>query len=152
MIRNKAGIIISFNYKSGPKIGIIIFIAFTLLITIPTMKMFYDYLTKYQSTQATILSIKKEIRETYKDSEGRRKTRTTYEIEIQFFVDNKEIKKVISYSKYPIIGNKIEIRYNPQNPNQIIPMSTSDIKLGIFIIIFFWIIITIIAIIVFSRR
>jgi Tfp pilus assembly protein PilE len=166
MIKNQPGL------KISAKTGIIIFIAFTLLITIPALKKYYDYLTKFKQTQATVLSIKETIIRTYKDSDGYRRTdedsdgywRTNedshayqrtekkYVIEVEFSVDGQKIKKEIIYSRYPTVGQKIEIRYNPQNPYEVTAESTFTIKFAISFIIFFWILLAIIAIIIFRQR
>ncbi len=134
------------------KRGIIIFfIAFTLLITSPVLKKYYDYLTKFKQTEATVLSIKQTITRTYKDSSGYRRTEKEYVIEVEFLVDGQKIKKEIICSTYPIVGQKIEIRYNPQNPYEVTAESTSSIKFVISFIIFFWILLAIIAIIIFRQ-
>jgi hypothetical protein len=158
--------------KISAKRGIIIFIiAFTLLITIPVLKKYYDYLTKFKQTEATVLSIKDIIIRTYKDSDGYRRTdedsdgywrtyedshgyqRTEkeYKIEVEFSVDGQKIKKEIIYYRYPKVGQKIEIRYNPQNPYEVTAESTSSIKFVISFIIFYWILLAIIAIIIFRQ-
>jgi hypothetical protein len=138
--------------KISAKTGIIIFIAFTLLITIPALKKYYDYLTKFKQTQATVLSIKETIIRTYEDSEGYKRTEKEYKIEVEFSVDGQKIKKEIIYSRYPTVGQKIEIRYNPQNPYEVTAESTFTIKFAISFIIFFWILLAIIAIIIFRQR
>jgi len=151
---DKARIEIS-STSDGAKVFITIFIAFGLIITIPTLKKYNDYLTKYESTKATILSVKKKIVKTYYEDHEGTTTKykiTTYKIEIKFFVDNKEIKKVVSYDKYPRVGEKIEIKYNPQNPNQVTTMSDYDIQSKIFIIIIFWTIVAIVAIVIFLKK
>jgi TM2 domain-containing membrane protein YozV len=138
--------------KISAKTGIIIFIAFTLLITIPALKKYYDYLTKFKQTQATVLSIKETIIRTYEDSEGYKRTEKEYKIEVEFSVDGQKIKKEIIYNRYPKVGEKIEIRYNPQNPYEVTAESTFTIKFAISFIIFFWILLAIIAIIIFRQR
>jgi TM2 domain-containing membrane protein YozV len=138
--------------KISAKTGIIIFIAFTLLITIPALKKYYDYLTKFKQTQATVLSVRETIIRTYEDSEGYKRTEKEYKIEVEFSVDGQKIKKVIIYNRYPTVGQKIEIRYNPQNPYEVTAESTFTIKFAISFIIFFWILLAIIAIIIFRQR
>jgi hypothetical protein len=138
--------------KISAKTGIIIFIAFTLLITIPALKKYYDYLTKFKQTQATVLSVRETIIRTYEDSEGYKRTEKEYKIEVEFSVDGQKIKKVIIYNRYPTAGQKIEIRYNPQNPYEVTAESTFTIKFAISFIIFFWILLAIIAIIIFRQR
>jgi predicted tellurium resistance membrane protein TerC len=138
--------------KIYAKTGIIIFIAFTLLITIPALKKYYDYLTKFKQTQATVLSIKETIIRTYEDSEGYKRTEKEYKIEVEFSVDGQKIKKEIIYNRYPTVGQKIEVRYNPQNPYEVTAESTFTIKFAISFIIFFWILLAIIAIIIFRQR
>jgi hypothetical protein len=138
--------------KISAKTGIIIFIAFTLLITIPALKKYYDYLTKFKQTQATVLSIKETIIRTYEDSEGYKRTKKEYKIEVEFSVGGQKIKKEIIYNRYPTVGQKIEIRYNPQNPYEVTAESTFNIKFAISFIIFFWILLAIIAIIIFRQR
>jgi hypothetical protein len=138
--------------KISAKTGIIIFIAFTLLITIPALKKYYDYLTKFKQTQATVLSIKETIIRTYEDSQGHQRTAREYKIEVEFSVDGQKIKKEIIYNRYPTVGQKIEIRYNPQNPYEVTAESTFTIKFAISFIIFFWILLAIIAIIIFRQR
>ncbi len=146
MIKNQPGL------KISAKRGIIIFIiAFSLLITSPVLKKYYDYLTKFKQTEATVLSIKETIIRTYKDSDGYRRTEKKYRIEVEFSVDGQKIKKEIIYSTYPIVGQKIEIRYNPQNPYEVTTESTSSIIFGISFLIFFWILLAIIAIIIFRQ-
>jgi len=138
--------------KISAKTGIIIFISFTLLITVPALKKYYDYLTKFKQTQATVLSIKETIIRTYEDSEGYKRTEKEYKIEVEFSVDGQKIKKEIIYNRYPTVGEKIEIRYNPQNPYEVTSESTFTIKFAISFIIFFWILLAIIAIIIFRQR
>jgi hypothetical protein len=145
MIKNQPGL------KISAKTGIIIFIVFTLLITIPALKQKYDYLTKFKQTQATVLSIKETIIRIYEDSEGYRRTEKEYVIEVEFSVDGQKIKKEIIYNRYPTVGQKIEIRYNPQNPYEVTAESTSSIKFVISFIIFYWILLAIIAIIIFRQ-
>ena len=136
---------------SAKKIIIIFIIAFSLLINIYVLKENYDYLTKFKQTEATVLSIKETIIRTYKDSKGYRRTEKKYVIEVEFSVDGKKIKKEIIYSRYPIVGEKIEIRYNPQNPYEVTTEITSSIIFAISLIIFFWILLPIIAIIIFRQ-
>ena len=97
MIQNQS------TLKISAKTGIIIFIAFTLLITIPGLKKYYDYLTKFKQTQAPVLSIKETIIRTYKDSHGYwrtdedshgyQRTEKEYKIEVEFSVDGQKINK-----------------------------------------------------------
>ncbi len=47
------------------------------------------------------------------------------------------MKKVIN--RYPTVGQKIEIRYNPQNPYQAVSFTDKEIKISISILIFAWI-------------
>jgi hypothetical protein len=122
--------------KISAKTGIIIFIAFTLLITIPALKKYYDYLTKFKQTQATVLSIKETIIRTYEDSEGYKRTEKEYVIEVEFSVDGQKIKKEIIYNRYPKVGEKIEIRYNPQNPYEVTTITTITSQLIILAILF----------------
>ncbi len=139
--------------KISARTGIIIFIiAFYLLITIYVLKKNYDYLTKFKQTEATVLSIKEIIIETHKDSEGYERTEKKYRIEVEFLVDGQKIKKEIIYYRYPKVGQKIEIRYNPQNPYEVTTESTSSIIFGMSFLIFFWILLAIIAIIIFGQR
>ncbi len=160
MIKNQPGL------KISAKTGIIIFIAFSLLITIPVLKKYYDYLTKFKQTEATVLSIKDIIIRTYedsdgyrrtdedsdgywrtdKDSDGYRRTEKEYVIEVEFLVDGQKIKKEIIYYRYPKVGQKIEIRYNPQNPYEVTTESTFSIIFGLSFLIFFWILLAIIPI------
>jgi len=88
---------------------------------------------------------------TYKDSKGYKRTEKEYVIEVEFLVDGQKIKKEIIYNRYPTVGQKIEIRYNPQNPYEVTAESTSSIKFVISFIIFFWILLAIIAIIIFRQ-
>jgi len=121
------------------------FIVFTLLKTFPLFKENYYYLTKFKQTEATVLSIKETATITYID-EGYRRTEKEYVIEVEFSVDGQKIKKEIIYYRYPKVGQKIEIRYNPQNPYEVIAESTSSIIFAISFIIFFWILLAIIPI------
>jgi hypothetical protein len=121
------------------KTAIIIFIVFTLLITIPVFKENYDYLTKFKQAQATVLSIKETIIETDVDFEGYVYTTTKYKIEVEFSVDGQKIKKEIIYDRSTTVGEKIEIRYNPRNPYEVTTESTFTITIKFAIIIFFWI-------------
>ena len=122
------------------------FIVFTLLKTFPLFKENYYYLTKFKQTQATVLSIKETVTRTYKDSKGYKRIEKEYVIEVEFSVDGQKIKKEIIYSRYPTVGEKIEIRYNPQNPYEVIVESTFSIIFAISFIIFFWILLAIIPI------
>jgi hypothetical protein len=133
---------------------IIIIIAYSLLITIPVFKKYYDYLTKFKQTQATVLSIKETIIETNVDFEGYKYTTTKYKIEVEFSVDGQKIKKVMIYNRYPTVGQKIEIRYNPQDPYEVTTESTFTITIKFAIIIFFWILLAIYSyvFIIFRRR
>jgi hypothetical protein len=151
-ISNKKSIEGKLNLKIFAKTVIIIFIiAYTLLITIPVFKKYYDYLTKFKQTEATVLSIKKTIIKTKKDSKGYRRTEKKYVIEVEFSVDGQKIKKEIIYNRYPKVGEKIEIRYNPQNPYKFKAKSTFSIIFVISFIIFYWILLAIIAIIIFRQ-
>jgi len=47
------------------------------------------------------------------------------------------MKKVIN--RYPTVGQKIEIRYNLQNPYEAISINTKQIKIVLFILIYSWI-------------
>jgi len=133
--------------KISARTGIIIFIiAFYLLITIYLFKENYDYLTKFKQTEATVLSIKDIIIKTRKDSKGYEHTEKKYVIEVEFLVDGQKIKKEIIYYRYPKVGQKIEIRYNPQNPYEVTTESTFSIIFGISFLIFFWILLAIIPI------
>jgi len=149
-IKNKPTLTIS---AKRPVILFIVytFIVFTLLKTFPLFKENYDYLTKFKQTEATVLSIKNIIIKTYKDSKGYKRTEKEYVIEVEFLVDGQKIKKEIIYNRYPTVGQKIEIRYNPQNPYEVTAESTSSIKFVISFIIFFWILLAIIAIIIFRQ-
>jgi hypothetical protein len=152
-ISSKKSIEGKLNLKIFAKTVIIIFIiAYTLLITIPVFKKYYDYLTKFKQTEATVLSIKKTIIKTKKDSKGYRRTEKKYVIEVEFSVDGQKIKKEIIYYRYPKVGQKIEIRYNTQNPYKVVAESTSSIIFVISFIIFYWILLAIIAIIIFRQR
>jgi hypothetical protein len=152
-ISSKKSIEGKLNLKMFARTGIIIFIiSFSLLITIYVLKQKYEYLTKFKQTEATVLSIKEIIIKTKKDSEGYRRTEKEYVIEVEFLVDGQKIKKEIIYYRYPKVGQKIEIRYNPQNPYEVIAESTSSIIFAISFLIFFWISLAIIAIIIFLQR
>jgi len=146
-ISSKKSIEGKLNLKISAKTGIIIFIiAFTLLITIYVFKENYDYLTKFKQTEATILSIKETIIRTKKDSQGYQRTEKKYVIEVEFLADGQKIKKEIIYYRYPKVGEKIEIRYNPQNPYEVTTESTSSIIFGLSFLILFWILLAIIPI------
>jgi hypothetical protein len=152
-ISSKKSIEDKLNLKISARTGIIIFIiAFTLLITIYVFKENYDYLTKFKQTEATVLSIKDIIIKTNKDSKGYKRTEKEYVIEVEFLVDGQKIKKEIIYYRYPTVGQKIEIRYNPQNPYEVTAESTFSIIFAISFIIFYWILLAIIAIIIFRQR
>jgi hypothetical protein len=139
-ISSKKSIEDKLNLKISARTGIIIFIiAFTLLITIYVFKENYDYLTKFKQTEATVLSIKETIIETDVDFEGYVYTTTKYKMEVEFSVDGQKIKKEIIYYRYPKVGQKIEIRYNPRNPYEVTTESTFTITIKFAIIIFFWI-------------
>jgi len=122
------------------------FIVFTLLKTIPLFKENYDYLTKFKQTEATVLSIKDIIIKTRKDSKGYRRTEKEYVIEVEFSVDGQKIKKEIIYSRYLKVGEKIEIKYNPQNPYEFTTITTIGSQLIILGILFIWLLLAVIAI------
>jgi len=146
-ISSKKSIEDKLNLKMSVRTGIIIFIiAFTLLITIYVFKENYDYLTKFKQTEATVLSIKDIIIKTKQDSKGYRRTEKEYVIEVEFSLDGQKIKKKIIYYRYPRVGEKIEIRYNPQNPYEFTAESTFSIIFAISFIIFYWILLAIIPI------
>jgi len=134
------------NLTISAKTVIIIFIiAFTLLKTIPLFKENYDYLTKFKQTEATVLSIKETATITYID-EGYRRTEKEYLIEVEFSVDGQKIKKEIIYSRYLKVGEKIEIKYNPQNPYEVTTITTINSQLIILFILFIWLLLAVIAI------
>jgi hypothetical protein len=146
-ISSKKSIENKLNLKISARTGIIIFIiAFTLLKTIPVFKENYYYLTKFKQTEATVLSIKETVTRTYKDSEGYKRTEKEYVIEVEFSVDGQKIKKEIIYSRYPTVGEKIEIRYNPQNPYEVTTITTITSQLIILGILLIWLLLAVIAI------
>jgi hypothetical protein len=122
------------------------FIVFTSLKTIPLFKENYYYLTKFKQTKATVLSIKETVTRTYKDSKGYKRTEKEYVIEVEFSVDGQKIKKEIIYSRYPTVGEKIEIRYNPQNTYEVTTITTITSQLIILGILFIWLLLAVIAI------
>jgi|GEM_PF-1718318 hypothetical protein len=130
------------------------FIVFALLKTFPLFKENYYYLTKFKQTEATVLSIKKTVTRTYKDYKGYKptekeyviRTEKKYVIEVEFSVDGQKIKKQIIYYRYPTVGEKIEIRYNPQNPYEFTTIPTVASQLIILMILAFWLFLAVIAI------
>jgi hypothetical protein len=130
------------------------FIVFALLKTFPLFKENYYYLTKFKQTEATVLSIKETVTRTYKYSKSYKRTEKEYvirtekeyKIEVEFLVDGKKIKKEIIYSRHPTVGEKIEIRYNPQNPYEVTTIPTIASQLIILMILCFWLILAVIAI------
>jgi len=144
-IKNKPTLTIS---AKRPVILFIVytFIVFTLLKTFPLFKENYDYLTKFKQTEATVLSIKDIIIKTYKDSKGYKRTEKEYVIEVEFLVDGQKIKKEIIYSRYLKVGEKIEIKYNPQNPYEVTAITTIGSQLIILGILLIWLFLAVIAI------
>jgi hypothetical protein len=110
----------------------ILVIAFNTLITILLLPKYYKYLTQFKKTEGTILALKKIDR-----IEGR----YLYDLEVEFSTDYNQVRTKVSYSaiKDPEIGQKIQIRYNPQNPYEAISINTKQIKIVLFILIYSWI-------------
>ena len=107
-------------------------IGFITLINIILLPKYYKYLTKFKKTEGIILSLKKT---------DRIKRKNYYDLEVEFSTDYNQVRTKVTYSSYkdPEIGQKIEIRYNPQNPYEAFLISTTQIKIVLFILIYAWI-------------
>jgi hypothetical protein len=71
----------------------------------------------------------------------RKKDYYLYDLQVEFSADYNQVRTKVNYSaiKDPEIGQKIEIRYNPQNPYEAISINTKKINMILSILIYNWI-------------
>lgn len=112
-------------------------IAPATLITILSLPDLYKYLTKFKKTEATILAIEKINKKNSKQGGYY----YLYDLQVEFSTGYNQVRTKVTYSSYekPEIGQKIEIRYNPQNHYQAVSFTDKEIKTSISILIFAWV-------------
>ena len=71
----------------------------------------------------------------------RKKDYYSCDLEVEFSTDYNQVRTKVTYSsrEKPEIGQKIEIRYNPQSPYQAVSFTDKEIKISISILTFAWI-------------
>ena len=72
----------------------------------------------YIKIEATVIDVKEE-QETTTDEEGTNTTNTIYNVTINYTVDGQEYMQTLDNVSKHKVGDKMDIYYNPKDPNQI---------------------------------
>ena len=84
----------------------------------------------YIKIEATVIDVKEEI-ETNVDNEGT--DNTIYNVTLKYTVDKKEYTQTLDNVSKQKVGDKIDIYYNPDDPNQITQTKSLILPIGIIL-------------------
>ena len=130
-------------HMGGSRIGLIIFgIIWILVVSFAAYLVIKPKITinqgDYELTKSTVTEcVSREVKKT--DSNGDWYTETVYDVTVVYFVEGEEYSTILhGYSSYHPVGDKIELYYNKDNPEDTVNnISNSSIAISLVILIAF---------------